>query len=73
MAIARGWAFRYDQIVLNVYKTTTPAIALYERFGFEQQGELGEVILPNGKVLMSQKMVLNNAHPRSNNPGLEIL
>lgn len=70
MAIARGWAFGYDQIVLNVYKTNTPAIALYERFGFEHQGELGEVILPNGKVLMSQKMVLNKAQHRSNNPGL---
>ncbi|ENP7382133.1 GNAT family N-acetyltransferase [Vibrio parahaemolyticus] len=70
MAIARGWAFGYDQIVLNVYKTNTPAIALYKRFGFEHQGELGEVILPNGKVLMSQKMVLNKAQRRSNNPDL---
>lgn len=70
MAIARGWAFGYDQIVLNVYKTNTPAIALYECFGFEHQGELGEVILPNGKVLMSQKMVLNKAQRRSNNPDL---
>ncbi|MBY7695482.1 GNAT family N-acetyltransferase [Vibrio alginolyticus] len=65
VAIARGWEFGYDQIALYVYTTNTPAIALYERFGFEHQGELGEVTLPNGKVLMSQKMVLYKAQSRS--------
>ncbi|GAJ71704.1 hypothetical protein JCM18904_2481 [Vibrio sp. JCM 18904] len=38
VAIARGWEFGYDQIALYVYTTNTPAIALYERFGFEHQG-----------------------------------
>ncbi|GAB7228934.1 GNAT family N-acetyltransferase [Vibrio rotiferianus] len=60
-AIQNGWQYGYNTIVLNVYKTNHPAIALYEKFGFEHCGELGEVLLPNGKYLMSQKMVLK--HP----------
>ncbi|WHP65943.1 GNAT family N-acetyltransferase [Vibrio harveyi] len=57
-AIQSGWKYGYDTIVLNVYKTNQAAIALYEQFGFEHGGELGEVLLPNGKYLMTQKMVL---------------
>ncbi|WP_186175749.1 GNAT family N-acetyltransferase [Vibrio jasicida] len=57
-AIQSGWQYGYDTIALNVYKTNHPAIALYEKFGFGHCGELGEVLLPNGKYLMSQKMVL---------------
>ncbi|MGI9950447.1 GNAT family N-acetyltransferase [Vibrio hyugaensis] len=61
LAIQHGWQYGYDTIVLNVYKNNLPAIALYEQFGFEHRGELGEVLLPNGKHLMSQKMVLKRS------------
>ncbi len=67
MAIARGWAFGYDQIVLNVYKTNTPAIALYKRFGFEHQENLGSD-LAKWQGLNESKMVLNKAQRRSNTP-----
>ncbi|AXB33672.1 GNAT family N-acetyltransferase [Vibrio campbellii] len=60
-AIQSGWQYGYDTIALHVYKSNQRAITLYEKFGFEHCGELGEVLLPNGKYLMSQKMVLK--HP----------
>lgn len=59
VALKSAWEYGYDTIVLNVYKDNLAAIALYERFGFEHHGELGEVTLPNGEVLMSQKMMLS--------------
>lgn len=60
-AIQSGWEYGYDTIALHVYKSNRRAIILYEKFGFQHCGELGEVLLPNGKYLMSQKMVLK--HP----------